>query len=466
MDRIGVIYEIDDKRAVVLTADSKFVIVKSRPDMNIGQQIIVKEEHIINPKGNIFLYTAAISGIAAIFVIAFLYFNFFIMSNQTGAYGYVSVDINPSIELEIDREYKVVKLNPLNEDAKPLILDLNSKDRVVEEVITDLIDKSLEMGFIAQNAKNPVLVSGTLKKANIAKEEEAKLGELLKNIKASMENKDIKGYIMLTTDQEREIAQSEGISMGRYSLYTRAQKISDNSVFDDAHKMDIAEVIDSLDELEIRVIFDDVWNSKLIAQANAKGADKQVLEPTGFLPSVLLPTPTPEATGVANVTAMPEDTPKGDVTDVKETKLKIQHFNKPGEEKSKGVDFSFRMLNTGSKAINLKNIKVRYYFKDTDSTSALNSAIYFYSYGDKEAVGCKFYDLKGSKDADKYLELTFDAESFPPDGELYVMGMFHKNDWDEFQLDDNYSYNPANTYMDWSNMTIYISDILVWGKEP
>ena len=54
MDRIGVIYEIDDKRAVVLTADSKFVIVKSRPDMNIGQQIMVKKEHIINPKETYF----------------------------------------------------------------------------------------------------------------------------------------------------------------------------------------------------------------------------------------------------------------------------------------------------------------------------------------------------------------------------------------------------------------------------
>jgi len=51
MNRIGIVYEIQGKKAVVLTTESEFVIICRRKDMKVGQQVSFENGDIYNVKG-------------------------------------------------------------------------------------------------------------------------------------------------------------------------------------------------------------------------------------------------------------------------------------------------------------------------------------------------------------------------------------------------------------------------------
>lgn len=51
-----------------------------------------------------------------------------------------TMDVNPSIEIKSNRLNKVVKINPLNEDAKNLLKDFKHKDKSLQKTIEDLAD--------------------------------------------------------------------------------------------------------------------------------------------------------------------------------------------------------------------------------------------------------------------------------------------------------------------------------------
>jgi len=98
MNRLGIIYEIQGIKAVVLTSEGEFLIIRRRKDMKVGQQVSFENEDIYNVRGKRFLYVAAaVSSVAAVLVVMFLYFQSAFLSNTDNIYGYICVDINPAL---------------------------------------------------------------------------------------------------------------------------------------------------------------------------------------------------------------------------------------------------------------------------------------------------------------------------------------------------------------------------------
>ena len=105
---------------------------------------------------------------------------YFLMgSNKT--YAYVNIDINPSIELEIDDELKVNSIRPLNDDAKIILKQLESYEHEkLKTVIKKIMDKTEQTGLINDDKNMLVGVSYTSdnkKKVSIV----ANLKRFLKN---------------------------------------------------------------------------------------------------------------------------------------------------------------------------------------------------------------------------------------------------------------------------------------------
>nr|6IVS_A Chain A, Anti-sigma-I factor RsgI1 [Acetivibrio thermocellus ATCC 27405]6IVU_A Chain A, Anti-sigma-I factor RsgI1 [Acetivibrio thermocellus ATCC 27405] len=51
MNRLGIIYEIQGMKAVVLTSEGEFLIIRRRKDMKVGQQVSFENEDIYNVRG-------------------------------------------------------------------------------------------------------------------------------------------------------------------------------------------------------------------------------------------------------------------------------------------------------------------------------------------------------------------------------------------------------------------------------
>ena len=116
--------------------------------------------------------------------------------------------------------------------------------------------------------------------------------------------------------------------------------------------------------------------------------------------------------------------------------------------------------------VELKDVKVRYYFKD-DTNIPLDLFVYFFSHGNESEVYGEFYKLPEKVNANKYLELRFMTGKIEPGEFVYVQGAIYRKDWSRFDQRYDYSFNAdADSYIDWDKMTAYISDVLAWGIEP
>jgi len=123
--------------------------------------------------------------------------------------------------------------------------------------------------------------------------------------------------------------------------------------------------------------------------------------------------------------------------------------------------------NTGTSAVNLSDLKVRYYFTK-DGSSAMNSWVDWAQVGTAN-VQVTFGTASGTG-ADTYAEISFasGAGSIAANGQTGDIQLrLAKTDWSNFNEANDYSYDSTKTaYADWSKVTLYKNGVLVWGTEP
>jgi len=90
---------------------------------------------------------------------------------------YVTVDINPSVELVINQREKVIYVNALNEDAEVLLLDLDLIGLDVDDAMDLIIEKSIALGYIDVDAEETIVSVSTASNTELG----LKVREMVKN---------------------------------------------------------------------------------------------------------------------------------------------------------------------------------------------------------------------------------------------------------------------------------------------
>ncbi len=70
----------------------------------------------------------------------------------------VYLDVNPGINLQVDKNNIVKEINALNEDARIVLADKNLKNATLDNCVDTIINSMVEEGYLNQN-KNSLLVS-------------------------------------------------------------------------------------------------------------------------------------------------------------------------------------------------------------------------------------------------------------------------------------------------------------------
>ena len=73
--------------------------------------------------------------------------------------GYLSLDVNPSIEIRTNRLERVTSVAGANEDGKALLEGYRLTDRDLDDVIEDLVDRMVLQGYLKNDTDNDVLVT-------------------------------------------------------------------------------------------------------------------------------------------------------------------------------------------------------------------------------------------------------------------------------------------------------------------
>ncbi|MBW5449425.1 glycoside hydrolase [Cohnella sp. CFH 77786] len=130
---------------------------------------------------------------------------------------------------------------------------------------------------------------------------------------------------------------------------------------------------------------------------------------------------------------------------------------------------TFNIRNTGTAAVNLSNVKLRYYLTK-DGAANLNFWCDWAQVG-TSAVSGSFMTINPAKTgADTYLEISFGsaAGSIAAGGQTgEIQIRMAKSDWSNFNEANDYSFDGTKSALaDWSKVTVYNNGTLVWGTEP
>lgn len=179
----GIIMKIEKDYAIVMCTSGSFVRVVIKDKMTIGQKIFFFQDDIYEKKSNIISFNKNIKSyfsIAAAFLIFFIgqfTINNFIVDT------YIGIDINPSLELGLNKYSKVISVNSLNNDGENIIENRKLKGLSINNAINEIIDVSKELNYI-NNENHSVFL--TIETKGKEKEGLEKTLEIVKE-----ENKDI-----------------------------------------------------------------------------------------------------------------------------------------------------------------------------------------------------------------------------------------------------------------------------------
>ncbi|WP_425415538.1 X2-like carbohydrate binding domain-containing protein [Paenibacillus borealis] len=148
--------------------------------------------------------------------------------------------------------------------------------------------------------------------------------------------------------------------------------------------------------------------------------------------------------------------------------LKVQMYNSSTAAAANTLSPKIKLMNTGTAAISLADVKIRYYYT-IDGEQTQSFFCDWSQVGSTNVTG-SFVKLPAAKTgADYYLELGFtgDAGSLAAGASIDIQLRASKSDWSNYTQTGDYSFNAAGTaYADWANIPAYISGSLVWGNEP
>ncbi|MCZ8522325.1 MULTISPECIES: cellulase family glycosylhydrolase [Paenibacillus] len=148
--------------------------------------------------------------------------------------------------------------------------------------------------------------------------------------------------------------------------------------------------------------------------------------------------------------------------------LKVQMMNAGTAASANTISPQFKLVNTGTDAVSLANVKLRYYYT-ADGTQAQNFSCDWSQAGCAN-IGGTFVKLPEAKPgADTYVEIGFGsgAGTLAAGQSLNVQTRINKSDWSNYTQTGDYSFNAAATaYADWTRVTSYLSGALQWGVEP
>lgn len=209
--------DINREYIVVLTPDGEFAKAKrEKATYELGEEVPVKlyssrkwqNQQKQRSKWRRMAFTSLV--IAAALLLFFIPFG----QNKQEVFAYVSIDINPSIEIGVNPSYEVISLTGYNKEGKEIIAKLKRKWKYesFKKVANRILEKSEEEGYLH---KNKEIVVTTSYRDEASKEKE----DFSKVVKDSTKTWRESKYKFVQKDcsfKKRKEAQKKGLSAGKY----------------------------------------------------------------------------------------------------------------------------------------------------------------------------------------------------------------------------------------------------------
>lgn len=159
---------------------------------------------------------------------------------------------------------------------------------------------------------------------------------------------------------------------------------------------------------------------------------------------------------------------QAEVQTVTPAAIQLQMYNVDRSESSNTIFANFKLINNGTEAVNLSDLKIRYYYMLGGEISQ-NFWCDWSSAGTSNVKGTIIRSDPLYQGADTYVEIEFidGTGSLEAGANVEIKTRFARTDWNNYRQSDDYSFNSISTnYEDWSKAVVYDSERVIWGEEP
>lgn len=224
----GVILEIKSKHLVMLTPEGEFIKGKKTENTyDIGEEIYFETDERKLARRSKYTLLSCASALVAIFIIGLMLLNPF---EKDSAYAYVTMDMNPSIEFVLDKNFHVIRTNAYNEIGEKVLTSTKfDKDQSFANVAKTIMDTCITMGYIKQ--KQNIVIASIINKEEQSKDD--LLDQKIQEVQTAAKKIEAKIEVVKGSIKERKTAREKGISPGKFIV----EKKRKNKSIDDQNSI-------------------------------------------------------------------------------------------------------------------------------------------------------------------------------------------------------------------------------------
>lgn len=186
-------------------------------------------------------YLSKIIGIAACAaVVAASVFGALTVHADRAVDSTVSLDVNPSIEIQVNRKERVLSVTPLNSDGKVIVGSMDFSGNSLDVTVNALIGSMVQNGYLSEIA-NSILISVDSRNAEKGTQLQTELTEKVNAILQS-DKFSVLSQTVEKNDELKEEASSFGITPGKAQLIRDILKNNASRTFGELASMSINEL--------------------------------------------------------------------------------------------------------------------------------------------------------------------------------------------------------------------------------
>ncbi|MEH6948706.1 anti-sigma factor domain-containing protein [Bacillus sp. JJ634] len=223
----GIVLSVTKRHITLLTPEGEFV----RRNRDNGVYEIGDEVTIIPVERTFPISSKKIAVIGTFASACLLFFSIIAVQPSTHVAAYMTIDVNPSVEIGVDDDLDVIELKGLNDEGKRVVNKLGLwENKELSTVTENIVAKTKELGYLKGSTQKIVVSTTMIEKS---KKVNQQLNKELQHISQQWPINRTKVQVIQATKEERNEAKRQGLSTGKYVEQKRESQQKKNQTSED-----------------------------------------------------------------------------------------------------------------------------------------------------------------------------------------------------------------------------------------
>ncbi|HJA93216.1 MAG TPA: hypothetical protein H9717_08930 [Candidatus Eisenbergiella merdipullorum] len=151
----------------------------------------------------------------------------------------ISIDVNPSLELEINRFDRVLSVKGYNDDGQSLADSLDIRFMDYDDAVRQILESTAVTDLLSRDAALTIAVTGS---------DEEQCGRILSDMESCTSGHE-NAHCYSTDSAETEKAHELGLSLGKYNAFLVLQELDPDITPEEVQNMTMREIRDLIEAL-------------------------------------------------------------------------------------------------------------------------------------------------------------------------------------------------------------------------